>query len=152
MIRRPPRATRTDTLFPYPTLFRSVEDHPFGTIARFDEALDDLQALDDLLGLELRLRRREVFHQVDAFLLQVEIFEEHADRLGADAGRESVFAMFVLRVEQFVFGQKLELFERRQAGLKNDIGFEIEDALELLQLHVEQQAEDRKSTRLNSSH
>src|SRR3546814_13466219 len=25
MIRRPPRATRTDTLFPYPTLFRSRE-------------------------------------------------------------------------------------------------------------------------------
>src|SRR3546814_6713977 len=28
MIRRPPRSTRTDTLFPYTTLFRSVfEDH-----------------------------------------------------------------------------------------------------------------------------
>src|SRR3546814_15753219 len=26
MIRRPPRATRTDTLFPYPTLFRSVAE------------------------------------------------------------------------------------------------------------------------------
>src|SRR3546814_11336128 len=26
MIRRPPRATRTDTLFPYPTLFRSVRN------------------------------------------------------------------------------------------------------------------------------
>src|SRR3546814_13596909 len=25
MIRRPPRSTRTDTLFPYPTLFRSHE-------------------------------------------------------------------------------------------------------------------------------
>src|SRR3546814_17487513 len=25
MIRRPPRSTRTDTLFPYPTLFRSEE-------------------------------------------------------------------------------------------------------------------------------
>src|SRR3546814_15836491 len=25
MIRRPPRSTRTDTLFPYPTLFRSVQ-------------------------------------------------------------------------------------------------------------------------------
>src|SRR3546814_12300498 len=24
MVRRPPRSTRTDTLFPYPTLFRSV--------------------------------------------------------------------------------------------------------------------------------
>src|SRR3546814_14188175 len=27
MIRRPPRSTRTDTLFPYPTLFRSVVPH-----------------------------------------------------------------------------------------------------------------------------
>src|SRR3546814_15730073 len=26
MIRRPPRSTRTDTLFPYTTLFRSVEE------------------------------------------------------------------------------------------------------------------------------
>src|SRR3546814_19738989 len=25
MIRRPPRSTRTDTLFPYPTLFRSIQ-------------------------------------------------------------------------------------------------------------------------------
>src|SRR3546814_344052 len=28
MIRRPPRSTRTDTLFPYTTLFRSIGDHP----------------------------------------------------------------------------------------------------------------------------
>src|SRR3546814_5472181 len=28
MIRRPPRSTRTDTLFPYTTLFRSVLDRP----------------------------------------------------------------------------------------------------------------------------
>src|SRR3546814_8031215 len=27
MIRRPPRSTRTDTLFPYTTLFRSADDH-----------------------------------------------------------------------------------------------------------------------------
>src|SRR3546814_8026166 len=27
MIRRPPRSTRTDTLFPYTTLFRSLADH-----------------------------------------------------------------------------------------------------------------------------
>src|SRR3546814_1665458 len=31
MIRRPPRSTRTDTLFPYPTLFRSV----CGAVDRF---------------------------------------------------------------------------------------------------------------------
>src|SRR3546814_8894679 len=29
MIRRPPRSTRTDTLFPYTTLFRSVEANVF---------------------------------------------------------------------------------------------------------------------------
>src|SRR3546814_14240542 len=31
MIRRPPRSTRTDTLFPYTTLFRSI--YPPGTFA-----------------------------------------------------------------------------------------------------------------------
>src|SRR3546814_12350534 len=29
MIRRPPRSTRTDTLFPYTTLFRSLSTAPF---------------------------------------------------------------------------------------------------------------------------
>src|SRR3546814_15063921 len=32
MIRRPPRSTRTDTLFPYTTLFRSIAGHPEGMI------------------------------------------------------------------------------------------------------------------------
>src|SRR3546814_5522519 len=38
MIRRPPRSTRTDTLFPYTTLFRSVEkiQGPKGTQVRLD--------------------------------------------------------------------------------------------------------------------
>src|SRR3546814_4550343 len=31
MIRRPPRSTRTDTLFPYTTLFRSISGTPHGT-------------------------------------------------------------------------------------------------------------------------
>src|SRR6056297_3897563 len=30
MIRRPPRSTRTDTLFPYTTLFRAVGTRPLG--------------------------------------------------------------------------------------------------------------------------
>src|SRR3546814_4098983 len=38
MIRRPPRSTRTDTLFPYPTLFRSIAF--FG-----DHRLDDLRGV-----------------------------------------------------------------------------------------------------------
>src|SRR3546814_4303300 len=34
MIRRPPRSTRTDTLFPYTTLFQSVASHNCPAIAR----------------------------------------------------------------------------------------------------------------------
>src|SRR3546814_20569602 len=37
MIRRPPRSTRTDTLFPYTTLFRSISTNPgapFAPLAR----------------------------------------------------------------------------------------------------------------------
>src|SRR3546814_13357753 len=38
MIRRPPRSTRTDTLFPYTTLFRSSEDPSLAGLAFVDEA------------------------------------------------------------------------------------------------------------------
>src|SRR3546814_5019467 len=40
MIRRPPRSTRTDTLFPYTTLFRSAVDEP-GKQAREDDVGDE---------------------------------------------------------------------------------------------------------------
>src|SRR3546814_12243522 len=44
MIRRPPRSTRTDTLFPYTTLFRSVELWPSQREAaqRSTDVTDDL--------------------------------------------------------------------------------------------------------------
>src|SRR3546814_16139360 len=46
MIRRPPRSTRTDTLFPYTTLFRSVaEAQRIGTaFGLVDAALEDFEA------------------------------------------------------------------------------------------------------------
>src|SRR3546814_10322108 len=43
MIRRPPRSTRTDTLFPYTTLFRSIDDIDF----RHRQARARGQLLDD---------------------------------------------------------------------------------------------------------
>src|SRR3546814_5764354 len=50
MIRRPPRSTRTDTLFPYTTLFRSPE-RPFMTLAtqrsvqKFTGAISEVSAI-----------------------------------------------------------------------------------------------------------
>src|SRR3546814_4210750 len=46
MRRRPPRSTRTDTLFPYTTLFRS-HDHQ---IADDDGAVEDGNGIDDELA------------------------------------------------------------------------------------------------------
>src|SRR3546814_6366240 len=49
MIRRPPRSTRADTLFPYPTLFRSYGKAELGSIvrlhgARFADRIADFDA------------------------------------------------------------------------------------------------------------
>src|SRR3546814_2045746 len=45
MIRRPPRSTRTDTLFPYTTLFRSALRLVGGTVERGHRADDDGRAV-----------------------------------------------------------------------------------------------------------
>src|SRR3546814_15045697 len=50
MTRRPPRSTRTDTLFPYTTLFRSLEQH----------GLAGARRRDDQRALALALRRDDV--------------------------------------------------------------------------------------------
>src|SRR3546814_13889396 len=52
MIRRPPRSTRTDTLFPYTTLFRSFAEAGVG-IAR-----EAVAYLSDQLGGDRELTRR----------------------------------------------------------------------------------------------
>src|SRR3546814_17173687 len=54
MIRRPPRSTRTDTLFPYPTLFRSIVD-------RFLDHLAEIGLIADNPIVALR-RRYNVKH------------------------------------------------------------------------------------------
>src|SRR3546814_10289432 len=50
MIRRPPRSKRTDTLFPYTTLVRSVPHHGRCTIASRIKALQDAPVLAQNAG------------------------------------------------------------------------------------------------------
>src|SRR3546814_13520228 len=64
MIRRPPRSTRTDTLFPYTTLFRSPErlrppqriEEQFG----FQRAVGDLDEIDLVAAFQPVERRIDV--------------------------------------------------------------------------------------------
>src|SRR3546814_15177502 len=77
MIRRPPRSTRTDTLFPYTTLFRSQLSHThqgaFGEEAPAHHTADlrpHLRSLDgrDPAGKFARQRRRLCPQRDDAYL------------------------------------------------------------------------------------
>ena len=67
--------------------------------------------------------------------------EKLRDEIRADLGGEAVIAVFVLGLVELVFRQELTLLERRQAGLNNDVVFEIENPLQILERHVQDQAD-----------
>src|SRR3546814_8540581 len=120
MIRRPPRSTRTDTFFPYTTLFRSCREFPCAALSLLSRcfAMGNggrrllSHALQQLLPLDLFLpdHRCEL---VDALPLRV---DRHCD------GNVLHFKLVNAFHAQF---------------------FESEDLRSL---------EDRKTTRLNSTH
>src|SRR3546814_20554272 len=72
MIRRPPRSTRTDTLFPYTTLFRSVDED--NLIRHYSLSLAD--------RLEIELRRRN--HNRLGFAIQLCLMRYPGRVLGAE--------------------------------------------------------------------
>src|SRR3546814_2209678 len=113
MIRRPPRSTRTDTLFPYTTLFRSGLGVDAG----------DTHAA--VLGHAL-CPAQVAARQQDRELLAAQATQV----VHASAEREAVLGHFL------------------QGPVAGVVAETIVDRLEVVQ--VEHQ--DRKSTRLNSSH
>src|SRR3546814_19620485 len=68
MLRRPPRSTRTDTLFPYPTLFRSDSGTPFSLATASTTSNSSLLICFSLRGGRF-CRRRLVGSFVCGFLL-----------------------------------------------------------------------------------
>src|SRR3546814_19944010 len=67
MIRRPPRSTRTDTLFPYTTLFRSAPDGKLG-LAAFKAGPCDLVIVDILMPEKEGIETIREMRQLDATL------------------------------------------------------------------------------------
>src|SRR3546814_2684131 len=109
MIRRPPRSTRTDTLFPYTTRFRSVDD--------LQQVLQRVVVEDGDAGL-LRLGRRVV---VPAALeaLRARFFQRHQP-LGVAAVAVALADLGVVgvvgddeRVPQLLRDQRLRHADRR---------------------------------------
>src|SRR3546814_3682711 len=112
MIRRPPRSTRTDTLFPYTTLFRSI-GRALLSGPRFMLMDEPLSSLDSPRRAEImpviEYIRDELKHPI--------LYVSH------DRGEVERLATQIVQIEP------RECMRRSHAG-----------------------TEDRKSTRLNSSH
>src|SRR3546814_15372453 len=116
MIRRPPRSTRTDTLFPYTTLFRS--DRRW------------LRPDPHQPGIGNRLREPGILGKKTITRM---------NRLGA--GR--------LRGSDDLLADQITLTRRRRPDMHGLIGLAH---MQRLGVGVRIDREDRKSTRLNSSH
>src|SRR3546814_1303293 len=84
MIRRPPRSTRTDTLFPYTTLFRSaVIDRQYVVDAFHDESVAGAQPL-------IRRLHRELITAIGVTLVvEIEAIET-AQQLGVRLGTPGI--------------------------------------------------------------
>jgi hypothetical protein len=119
------------------------QDHPLRTVAGFDEALDDLQTLDDLLGLQLSGGFLQVFTKGRGFLLQVDGGQHFADGFGTDVRLEGVGPEVILRVHELLLGHQLSVGEVGQARFDHDVVLEIQDAFQIAQRHVQHQADAR---------
>src|SRR3546814_19405465 len=112
MIRRPPRSTRTDTLFPYTTLFRSHADrhraqpvgegsalmdillaNPRGFCAGVDRAIEIVERALEVLGAPIYVRHEVVPHRfvVENLTAKGAVFVAAvAEAIGRAAGRDRV--------------------------------------------------------------
>src|SRR3546814_1670435 len=107
MIRRPPRSTRTDTLFPYTTLFRSVDDGEIHTVAIFELILRQPGLAQEALK---RLRRRAA----------ARAFEFLADRGGRSEEHTSELQS-LMRISYAVFCLKKKKNKRMTKKNQNNI-------------------------------
>src|SRR3546814_1786820 len=103
MIRRPPRSTRTDTLFPYTTLFRSVFDRAADRVAAVERALRPAQHLDplDVVYVEHRGLRA----------VQINVVEIDADARSEEHTSE---LQSLMRISYAVFCLKKKTTQKRK--------------------------------------
>ncbi len=117
------------------------QDHPLRPVAGLEEGLDQLEALDDLLALGLGVGLDQLQAQRVALLREIERGQHLAHRLGADPDREAVLAILLAMALDLLVGQELMALERGQAGLDDHEVLEVEDALEIAQRHVQDDAD-----------
>src|SRR3546814_6537261 len=96
MIRRPPRSTRTDTLFPYTTLFRSCATSRFGVTIQSQPGSEPYQRR--ATQGELDLARGRILHLAPARSNPGGRSEEHTSEL--QSLMRISYAVFCLKKKQ----------------------------------------------------
>src|SRR3546814_7170801 len=126
MLRRPPRSTRTDTLFPYTTLFRSVGDLFDGALPNGDVAVARAPAPGESVVLDARwlsaVARAYGLAWRPASRFDQTVVTRSSQLVGTEAIRAALIGGLVAR------------------GAVGDLDIQFDGLA------------DRKSTRLNSSH
>ena len=117
-----------------------LHDHPLGTVAGALEGVHHLEALGELLALRLAGGLAHLDAQLARQLIDVDVFQQRADGFGAHVGLEAV-AVLLARLAEAVLAQQLLVAKRGLAGIGDDVGFEVQDLLQLLERHVEQRTD-----------
>src|SRR3546814_7767689 len=121
MIRRPPISTRTDTLFPYTTLFRSarlvavrhLRDRDLGLFSGRDHPLDDARGAERPGRPGERLRRRDRMAEARGARWQRMRSEEHTSEL--QSLMRSSYAVFCLKQKKQILQQYKHCTQRAQS-------------------------------------
>ena len=121
----------------------NFHDHPLRLVARIDERFDDFQAFHQLFTAGFRGRLTEFATHRIAQLDEVEFFQQFADGFRTDHRGEGAFTELVEGFVVLVLVQDLVLAERRHPRIGDDVPFEVENLLEVLQHHVEQGTDAR---------
>src|SRR3546814_9919123 len=147
MIRRPPRSTRTDTLFPYTTLFRSRRARVGGRSAARGRRTQPRVANRDLTrtGRHLKIDAMR-FRQIEIFHAVYTTGSISAAARSLHVSQPSVSK--VLHHTQSQLGLTLFTLVRGRLVATDEAHALFVEVSEI----VERLTSDRKSTRLNSSH
>src|SRR3546814_11498000 len=112
MIRRPPRSTRTDTLFPYTTLFRSQLDQLF-------VALDDGGAKLSAVDVDIVEQAFEIILAIRAVGRAFDLGKDAGERFVGDLG-EDVRVTVERGERSFASGDRIMFLQNeRGLGVKN---------------------------------
>src|SRR3546814_10000103 len=125
MIRRPPRSTRTDTLCPYTTLFRSRDN-------RCNEIFERM-ARDDMLTSGSKLRAGGIFEYFPVYRENIERDLRPREIRHHDDIVDRTAKLLIAHGGEILLGTNAAPFRILKVCHRGDI-------------------QDRKSTRLNSSH